>query len=123
MSNIIRCVQMDKEQAEFLHTKTPEYRKLKPGFVETDLFIDDLVEEYDEMWPLMEFLWPDFDEEKDVPLTYSKGMQLLRAVAQRRVVSARARAFHLLTRDDRNSRLSSCGKCDRSLSVSSERLA
>ncbi|KIK34923.1 hypothetical protein CY34DRAFT_17384 [Suillus luteus UH-Slu-Lm8-n1] len=85
MSNIIRCVQMDKEQAEFLRTKTPEYRKLKPGFVETDLFVDDLVEEYDEMWPLTEFLWPDFDEEKDVPLTYSKGMQLLRAVVQCRV--------------------------------------
>jgi len=66
--------------------------------VETDLFIDDLVEEYDEMWPLLEFLWPDFDEEKDIPLTYSKGVQLLQAVAQRHVVSARAQAFHLLTR-------------------------
>ncbi|KAG2341219.1 hypothetical protein BDR05DRAFT_1001880 [Suillus weaverae] len=83
MSNIIRCVQVDKQQAEFLCTKIPEYRKLKPGFVETDLFIDDLLEEYDEMWLLWEFLWPDFDVEKDVPITYSMGVQLCRALANR----------------------------------------
>ncbi|KAG2128415.1 hypothetical protein BD769DRAFT_1387460 [Suillus cothurnatus] len=85
MSNIIHCVQMDKQQAEFLRIKIPEFRKLKPGFVETDLFIDDLLEEYDEMWPLWEFLWPDFDKEKDIPITYSMAVQLCQALAKRRV--------------------------------------
>ncbi|KAG1800879.1 uncharacterized protein HD556DRAFT_1304865 [Suillus plorans] len=83
MSNIIHCVQMDKQQAEFLCTKIPEFRKLKPGFVETDLFIDVLHEEYDEMWPLREFLWPGFDEEQDVPITYSMAVQLCWALEKR----------------------------------------
>lgn len=121
MSNIIRCVQMDKQQAEFLRIKIPEFRKLKPGFLETDLFIDVLLEEYDEIWPLREFLWPGFDEEKDVPITYPMAVQLCRALAKRRVVCARARALHLLTHDDRKSSVSSCGKCDVSSSVSSKR--
>lgn len=121
MSNIIRCVQMDKQQAEFLRIKIPEFRKLKPGFLETDLFIDVLLEEYDEIWPLREFLWPGFDEEKDVPITYPMAVQLCRALAKRRVVCARAQALHLLTHDDRKSSVSSCGKCDVSSSVSSKR--
>lgn len=77
-------------KADFLRTKIPEYRKNKPGFEETDLLIDDILEEYDQRWPLCEFLWPDFDVEKDTPISYAMGIELCKALAKRRVVSTPA---------------------------------
>jgi hypothetical protein len=83
---------MEKHQAKanFLCTKIPEYRRLKPGFEETDLFIDDILEEYDERWPLVEFLWPDFNVKKDTPLSYEKSIELCKALVKHHVVSTPA---------------------------------
>lgn len=62
----------------------------KPGFEETDLLIDNILEEYDQRWPLCKFLWPDFDVEKDTPILYAMGIELCKALAKRRVVSTPA---------------------------------
>ncbi|KAG1785080.1 uncharacterized protein HD556DRAFT_1314529 [Suillus plorans] len=75
-------------KADFLRTKIPEYRKNKPGFEETDLLIDDILEEYDQRWPLCEFLWPDFDVEKDTPISYAMGIELCKASCTYQVLLA-----------------------------------
>lgn len=76
-----------RAKAEFLRTKVPEYRKRKPGFKETDLFIDDVIEEYDQIWPLCDVLWPNFDIGKDNPVTHSMCLQFCEAFKNRRIVS------------------------------------
>ncbi|KAG1818596.1 uncharacterized protein BJ212DRAFT_1298670 [Suillus subaureus] len=91
------CVQMEEAKAEecqakakYLHEKIPQYRKHKPGFPETDLFIDEILEEYDKIWLLWEYLWPDFDVEKDVPMTFAMGMELCKALARCHVTGGEA---------------------------------
>jgi hypothetical protein len=75
-------------KAEFLRSKIPEFRRRPPWASQTDLLIDDIVEELDERWPLWEgVLPPDFDVERDTPITVSQATQLRRAVAKCRVVS------------------------------------
>ncbi|KAG2144306.1 hypothetical protein DEU56DRAFT_754356 [Suillus clintonianus] len=64
--------------------KIPEYRKHKPGFLETDLFINEILEEY---------LWPDFDMEKDVPIMFAMGTELCKALAKHCVTLAHQMLF------------------------------
>ncbi|KAG1854572.1 hypothetical protein F4604DRAFT_1685945 [Suillus subluteus] len=69
---------MDANQAkaEFLHSKIPAFRRHQPWDSQTDLLVDDILEEFDEMWPLWEQVLPGLDVERDVPITISQAVQL-----------------------------------------------
>ncbi|KAG1806397.1 uncharacterized protein HD556DRAFT_1302884 [Suillus plorans] len=77
-------MEANQTKAEFLCFKIPEFRRCPPWASQTNLLIDDICEELDEMQPLWEeVLPPDFDVERDTPITVSQATQLCRAVAKR----------------------------------------
>jgi hypothetical protein len=60
---------MDINQAEFLHSKILMFRRHQPWDSHTDLLIDEIFDEFNERWPLCDKVLPDFDVEKDAPIT------------------------------------------------------
>lgn len=78
---------MDVHQAEFLRSKIPMFRRHQPWDSRTDLLIDEIFDEYDQRWPLCDQVLPDFDVEKDGPITNLQLWQVRQAYDKFRIVS------------------------------------
>jgi hypothetical protein len=86
LSNLL-SQKMDVNQAEFLRSKIPMFRRHQPWDSRTDLLIDEIFDEFDERWPLCDKVLPDFDVEKDAPITNWQLWEVRQAYDKFRVVS------------------------------------
>jgi hypothetical protein len=86
-------MKMDLNQAEFLRSKIPAFRRYQPWDSRTDLLIDQIFDECDERWPLHKKVLPDFDVEHDTP-TRSQLLKLCEAFDKFRVVSTSNLTFN-----------------------------
>lgn len=89
-------VNFNQAKTEFLCSKILEFRRRPPWASQTDLLIDDILEEFDERWPLQEQVLPGLDVESDIPITISQAAQLCEALEKCRIVSTSD--FQSLTR-------------------------
>lgn len=77
---------MDTDQAEFLRSKIPAFRRYQPWDSRTDLLVDEIFDEMCEQ--LCEKTLPGFNVERDTAnVTQSQLVQLRQAFDQFRVVS------------------------------------
>ncbi|KAG1812853.1 uncharacterized protein BJ212DRAFT_1301328 [Suillus subaureus] len=76
---------MDLNQAEFLCSKIPAFRRYQPWDSCTDLLIDEIFNEYDERWLLHKKVLPDFDVKCNTP-TRSQLLKLCEAFDKFRVM-------------------------------------
>ncbi|KAG1721827.1 uncharacterized protein EDB91DRAFT_1088342 [Suillus paluster] len=73
---------METSRAEFLRSKIPAFRRRQPWDSQTDLLIDNILEEFDERWPLWEQVLPGLDVKRDVPITILQVVQLRDALEE-----------------------------------------
>ncbi|KAG0694539.1 hypothetical protein DFH29DRAFT_1006263 [Suillus ampliporus] len=88
-SGFFHEIKMDANQAkaEFLRSKIPAFRRRQPWDSQTDLLVDDILEEFDERWPLWEQVLPGLDVKRDIPIIISQAAQLRETLEKCRVVS------------------------------------